>query len=290
MIKTCTFCPRNCKALRTNKEGFGFCKMPSVPAVCRAALHFGEEPVISGKNGSGAIFFSGCVLKCCYCQNFEISRTYCGRPVTPNELSEMIKKLEAEGAENINLVTPTHFADSCIKALEIYKPSIPVVYNCGGYESVDTLKRLEGLIDVYLPDFKYADKLLSAEFSSAPDYPEKAKSAIAEMYRQTGYTVIKNGIMQSGVLVRHLVLPSALKNSYAVMDEIYDIFGDKAYVSLMRQFTPNGECRESQLDRRVTTYEYEKVKEYMIIKGIVNGFCQDRSSATDEMLPVWDLK
>lgn len=290
MINECTLCPRNCKALRDIKEGFGFCKMPCLPAVCRAELHFGEEPVISGKRGSGAIFFSGCVLRCEYCQNHEISREYCGVTMDAELLVKTIKRLEGEGAENINFVTPTHFAEEIISALKMYKPGIPVVYNCGGFEKVETLKRLEGLVDVYLPDFKYSDADLALEYSYAPNYPQIAKNAIEEMYRQTGDAIIDNGIMKKGVLVRHLVLPGNLKNSYGVMDEIYNIFGSKAYVSLMSQFTPNGVSDKKELNRRITTYEYEKVREYMLNKGIDKGFCQDRNSATREMLPLWNLK
>lgn len=288
-IESCEICPRKCRAFRDEISGNGFCKMPSEPSVCRAALHFGEEPPISGKNGSGAIFFCGCVLKCKYCQNIDISREYKGKRISADGLCDIMKELEAKGAENINLVTPTQFSHTVISALKSYKPKIPVVYNCGGYERAETLKKLEGLIDVYLPDFKYGIPETAEKYSSAFDYPDVCAAAVREMYRQTGENIIENGVIKKGVIIRHLVLPANTENSLRVIDRIYNEFGKNACVSLMAQFTPNGRCGEKELCRRITTYEYEKVRNYMLSKGMENGFSQSRESATKKYLPQWNL-
>lgn len=289
IIESCTLCPRKCGARRDELHGGGFCKMPSEAKICRAALHFGEEPLISGKNGSGAVFFCGCVLKCKYCQNIEISHSYKGMTVTPEQLCGIMKKLVFDGADNINLVTPTQFCETVIKALMIYKPPVPVIFNCGGYESIDTLRRLEGLIDVYLPDFKYSIPETAEKYSGARDYPLVCLAALKEMYRQTGENLIENGLIKRGVIIRHLVLPGNFENSKGVIDDIFENFGKDAVVSLMAQFTPNGFCLEKELNRRVTGFEYNKVLDYMISKGMVNGFSQQRDSASKKYLPEWDL-
>ena len=219
----CTLCPRRCGAERTEEEGRGFCGMPAGIRVARAALHMWEEPPISGTHGSGTVFFSGCTLRCAYCQNGSISAGGYGKAITTAHLREIFETLIAQGAHNINLVTPTHFLPWILPALEP-KLSVPVVYNCGGYESVETLRALEGLVDIYLPDFKYSDAALAKKLSAAPDYPQIASAAILEMYQQVGGAVIEDEQMTRGVIIRHLVLPGCIDNSLGVLDWIADNF------------------------------------------------------------------
>ena len=276
----CTLCPRRCGVDRT-KGGRGFCGMPDKLYAARASAHYWEEPVISGSFGSGAIFFSGCTLRCAFCQNYTISDEHFGRELTP---------LIDEGVQNINLVTPTHFLPSILPALEPKLP-VPVVYNCGGYESVETLRRLEGKIDVYLPDFKYSDNALAKRLSAAPDYYETAAAAILEMYRQVGRPVIEDEQMTRGVLLRHLVLPGFVDNSLGVLDWIAENFrsGD-ILVSLMSQYVPMGKAKAMPpLDRRITETEYDAVLSYMELLGIEDGFTQDFSAATSDYTPEFDL-
>ena len=219
----CTLCPRRCGAERTETEGHGFCGMPAGLRVARAALHLWEEPPLSGTRGSGTVFFSGCTLRCCYCQNREISAGGFGRAVTTGRLREIFEELIAQGAHNINLVTPTHFLPWILPALEPKLP-VPVVYNCGGYESVETLWLLEGKVDVYLPDLKYADAALAARLSAAPDYFPAATAAIREMFRQTGPYVMEDGLLKRGVMIRHLVLPGQLDNTRRCIDWVAQTF------------------------------------------------------------------
>ena len=287
----CFACPRRCGVSRLSRAGF--CRVSENPVVAKVMTHFWEEPCISGDKGSGAIFFSGCNLRCVFCQNKKISRDGFGREITVYELSEIFKKLDKSGVNNINLVTPTHFSSAISAALSIYRPSIPVVYNCGGYESVDTLKALEGKIQIYLPDFKYSDPSLSAAFSAAQDYPQTALSALKEMYRQVGPCKFgEDGMLKSGMIVRHLVLPGHLKNSCGVIDLFADTF-EKGTVlfSLMSQYTPPQDkfLPFKELNRRITTFEYNKVYDYMVKKGVDYGFCQERSSAKEEYTPDFDL-
>ena len=219
-MSVCNICPRKCNAERLPlaENGEGFCGLGGAPKIARAALHFWEEPPISGENGSGTVFFSGCNLGCIFCQNKKISRGRFGKTVTPERLREIYEELINKGAHNINLVTPTHFADAVLASLEP-KLSVPVVYNCGGYESVETLKRFEGKIQIYLPDIKYSDNALAKKYSAAPDYFETAKEAVKEMYRQTGkYDIGDDGIMKKGVIIRHLILPGQLENTKKVID------------------------------------------------------------------------
>ena len=219
----CTLCPRRCGARRTETEGSGVCGMPAFPVLARAALHTGEEPCISGTRGSGTVFFSGCSLRCLYCQNQPISHERYGRAVTPERLAEIFRELEEQGAHKINLVNPTHFVPAILEALEHYRPAVPVVYNSSGYERVETLRRLEGAVDVYLPDLKYVDGELSARFSHAPDYFEYAAPAILEMARQTGpMTLDGDGIAVRGTMARHLLLPGHTRNTLAVLDWLRD--------------------------------------------------------------------
>lgn len=285
----CTLCPRRCGVDRTKGER-GFCGMPDKLYAARASAHYWEEPVISGSFGSGAIFFSGCTLRCAFCQNYTISDEHFGRELTPQALRAAMERLIDEGVQNINLVTPTHFLPSILPALEPKLP-VPVVYNCGGYESVETLRRLEGKIDVYLPDFKYSDNALAKRLSAAPDYYETAAAAILEMYRQVGRPVIEDEQMTRGVLLRHLVLPGFVDNSLGVLDWIAENFrsGD-ILVSLMSQYVPMGKAKAMPpLDRRITETEYDAVLSYMELLGIEDGFTQDFSAATSDYTPEFDL-
>ena len=285
----CTLCPRRCGVDRTRGQ-LGFCKMPGQVHAARAGVHYWEEPVISGSFGSGAVFFSGCTLKCAFCQNYDISQENFGKPMTSAELRAAFERLIDEGVQNINLVTPTHFLPDIFPALEPKLP-VPVVYNCGGYESVETLRQLEGKIDVYLPDFKYSDNALAKKLSSAPDYFETASAAILEMYRQVGKPVIEGDEMKRGVLVRHLVLPGCVDNSLGVLDWVAEHFrsGDILF-SLMSQYVPMGRAvNMPPFDRRITELEYDSVLSYMMLLGIEDGYTQDFSSAERGYTPSFDL-
>ncbi len=285
----CTLCPRRCGVDRTRGQ-LGFCKMPGQIHAARAGVHYWEEPVISGSFGSGAVFFSGCTLKCAFCQNYDISQENFGKPMTSAELRAAFERLIDEGVQNINLVTPTHFLPDILPALEPKLP-VPVVYNCGGYESVETLRQLEGKIDVYLPDFKYSDNALAKKLSSAPDYFETASAAILEMYRQVGKPVLEDDEMKRGVLVRHLVLPGCVDNSLGVLDWVAEHFrsGDILF-SLMSQYVPMGRAAEMPpFDRRITELEYDSVLSYMMLLGIEDGYTQDFSSAERGYTPRFDL-
>ena len=285
----CTLCPRRCGVDRTRGQ-LGFCKMPGQVHAARAGVHYWEEPVISGSFGSGAVFFSGCTLKCAFCQNYDISQENFGKPLTSAELRAACERLIDEGVQNINLVTPTHFLPDILPALEPKLP-VPVVYNCGGYESVETLRQLEGKIDVYLPDFKYSDNALAKKLSSAPDYFETASAAILEMYRQVGKPVLEDDEMKRGVLVRHLVLPGCVDNSLGVLDWVAEHFrsGDILF-SLMSQYVPMGRAAEMPpFDRRITELEYDSVLSYMMLLGIEDGYTQDFSSAERGYTPSFDL-
>ena len=285
----CTLCPRRCGVDRTRGQ-LGFCKMPGQVHAARAGVHYWEEPVISGSFGSGAVFFSGCTLKCAFCQNYDISQENFGKPLTSAELRAAFERLIDEGVQNINLVTPTHFLPDILPALEPKLP-VPVVYNCGGYESVETLRQLEGKIDVYLPDFKYSDNALAKKLSSAPDYFETASAAILEMYRQVGKPVLEDDEMKRGVLVRHLVLPGCVDNSLGVLDWVAEHFrsGDILF-SLMSQYVPMGRAAEMPpFDRRITELEYDSVLSYMMLLGIEDGYTQDFSSAELGYTPSFDL-
>lgn len=283
----CTLCPRHCGVDRSRGQ-LGFCKMPGQLRVARAAAHYWEEPVISGSFGSGTVFFSGCTLGCVFCQNQQISHENFGKEITSAHLREIFEQLIDDGVQNINLVTPTHFLPSILPALTP-KLSVPVVYNCGGYESVETLKELEGLVDIYLPDFKYSDNRLAAKLSKAPDYFETASAAILEMFRQTGPVVIADDQMQKGVILRHLILPGFVDNSLGVLDWVADHFqkGDILF-SLMSQYVPIGPV-QPPLDRRVTEEEYDAVLSYLWFLGLEDGYTQDFQAATEEFIPKWDL-
>ena len=283
--QNCTLCPRRCGADRTNGQ-LGFCRHPDKIYAARAAAHYWEEPVISGSFGSGAVFFSGCTLKCLFCQNGVISQENRGKEISTAHLREIFLKLIDDGVQNINLVTPTHFLPSILPALTPKLP-VPVVYNCGGYERVETLRELEGLVDIYLPDMKYSDPKLAGILSAAPDYVEIAKAAIAEMYRQVGSAVIEDEIMQRGMIVRHLMLPGELDNTLGVLDWFSEAFpkGDVLF-SLMSQYVPMGKAKTMPpYDRRITEDEYDAALSYLELLGIENGFTQDFSAAAEEYIP-----
>lgn len=284
----CTLCPRRCGALRTESEGKGFCRMPEVPVVARAMLHQWEEPCISGTRGSGAVFFSGCVLGCVFCQNGRISRERFGKAVPAARLREIFAELVEQGAHNINLVSPTPFVPAILDALR--EPlSVPVVWNTGGYERVETLRMLEGKVQVWLPDLKYADNELARRYSGAGDYFETAAAAIREMHRQSGDYVFEDGLLQRGVVIRHLLLPGGLNNAKAVMDWVAENFRPgQVLFSLMSQYTPQPGA-EGLLARRVTAGEYRAALAYMENLGITDGYRQDSSSAREEYTPDFDL-
>ena len=285
----CSLCPRNCQTDRSVKPGF--CGVPETAMVCRAAPHYGEEPCISGSRGSGAVFFAGCNLRCVFCQNHEISRGLAGEPVSAAGLRDIFLRLRDAGVHNINLVTPTHYAAVIIEALTGLELGIPVVWNSSGYESVETLRRLEGLVQVYMPDFKYAFSNLAAKYSAAPDYPQTALAAIREMYRQVGsFQMDDDGILQRGLLIRHLILPGTPENTLRVIDAVEDNFPAKNILfSLMSQYTPMpGLERFPELQRPVSQAEYDRCASYLDFSDIEFGYYQSPESATEEMIPDFD--
>ncbi len=286
----CNLCPRKCNACRTEHQGNGFCGAGTLPVVARVAPHFGEEPCISGTKGSGTVFFSGCTLKCVFCQNYEISDGHKGRAVTPKELADCYKRLEEQGVHNINLVTADHYVTAVAESLNIYKPSVPVVYNCSGYTSPKTLSILDGLVDIYLPDFKYSDDALAIKYSSAPNYVNTASAAIKEMIFQVGTPVFdSDGMMKKGVIVRHLILPSHTKNSLGVLDIIKRSYDKQVLVSLMCQYVPVNKAHDfPKINRTITRREYDKVKSELFALGL-DGFTQDLTSASTDFIPDWDF-
>lgn len=290
-IEHCVLCPRRCGALRQSTQGDGFCRMGADAVVARAALHFWEEPCISGTRGSGAVFFTGCSLQCVFCQNYEISsERKTGKVLTPKELSNVFRRLVSQGAHNINLVSGTHFVPAIAEALSLWKPPVPVVYNCGGYETIETLRMLEGIVDIYLPDLKYADDALAFHLSGARNYVSVAHEAILEMVRQTGPAVYdKDGIMQKGTLVRHLILPGHTNDSIAVLNWIASQLPGVP-VSLMAQYVPCGKAESMpDLNRRITKREYEKVQNHLFSLNL-DGYVQERKSAHKEFIPSFQLE
>ena len=286
----CTLCPRQCGIDRTSGK-LGFCGVPENPVVARAAPHFGEEPCISGEHGSGAVFFSGCTLRCVFCQNFELSRGRQGKEITVDRLRDIFLELQDQGVHNINLVTADHYASAVRKALDGLNLRIPVVWNCSGYESVETLRTLEGLVQIYLPDLKYLDRTLSKRYSAALDYPEVATAAIREMVRQTGpFRLDSSGMLQNGVLIRHLILPGQGENSKQVIDWVSNSFEpDEVLFSLMSQYTPMGNLeRFPELREPVSPELDAEIYDYLMQSRIENGFYQDLESATGDMIPKFD--
>ena len=292
--KDCTLCPRNCHADRYI-GGSGFCGMSAELIVAKAYKHMWEEPCITGESGSGTVFFSGCNLGCLFCQNREISHEHKGLPITASVLSESFLRLQSENASNINLVTGVCHIPLIVNALIKAKNAgltIPVVYNSSGYESVESLKLLNGLIDIYMPDFKYMSPELSAEYSKAADYPEVAKKALAEMYSQTGPVVMgEDGLMKKGMLVRHLVLPDAVSDSKKVLRYLHDTYGENILISIMNQYTPMPSVADHPvLCRKVTDDEYSRVVEFADKIGIEKGFVQEGEAVSDSFIPNWDLE
>ncbi len=282
----CADCPRKCNAPKSETQPNGYCGAALLPIINRAAPHYWEEPCISGEKGSGAVFFGGCVLKCVYCQNHKISRKPKGKAYSIDELAELFRELEQQGVHNINLVTPTHYTYAIIKAFEKYKPKIPIVYNCGGYESVETLKRLDGIVDIYMPDFKYYSGDTALRYSNAPDYVNVAKDAIAEMFSQVQKPIFDDdGIMQKGVIVRHLVLPSLANESKQIISYLDKTYGEDIIFSLMRQYYPACKLDKfPELMRKVTDAEYEEVSEHLFSSSL-DGFVQDNESADASYTP-----
>ncbi len=281
----CSLCPRKCNASRDASHP-GFCGVGWEPVIARAAPHHWEEPCISGQRGSGAVFFAGCALRCAFCQNAAISAGGAGKAVSADRLRAIFRELEEQGVHNLNLVTASHFLPAVLQALTP-PPDIPVVWNTGGYESLPALRALEGKVQAYLPDMKYMDAALAERLSGAGDYPAVAKAAILEMFRQTGpYALDDDGMLVKGVMIRHLVLPGELDNTFAVLDWIRDTFHDgDVLVSLMGQYTPNG---RGGPDRRLTQEEYQRACDYMAALGLLEGYTQELSSAEAAYTPPFD--
>lgn len=284
----CDLCPRHCHAERTETHGAGFCRMPAGIVAAKAMLHHWEEPCLSGTRGAGCVFFTGCNLGCSYCQNGSISHGDFGKPITPARLREIFDDLIAQGAHCIDLVTPTHFTPWIAEAL--WEPlSVPVVWNCGGYESVETLRSLEGKVQIYLPDLKYADGGFVIDLSFLKDYFEVATAAIDEMYRQVGPYRMDDGLLKSGVIIRHMVLPGQLENTKRVIDYVANRFRPgEVLFSLMSQYTPQ-KGATGVLARCITGAEYRAAVDYLRACGIRDGFVQEKSSAKEEYTPVFDL-
>ncbi|OXT08396.1 radical SAM protein [Thermoanaerobacterium thermosaccharolyticum] len=291
--QVCNICPRNCNVDRSTKVGF--CGMLSEIKVAKAYLHEWEEPCISGSRGSGTVFFTGCNLRCVFCQNYKISQGNFGVSVSPEKLADIFMNLEKAGAHNINLVSPTIFIPKIKEAIIIARNnglSIPIVYNSNAYENVESLKTLDGLIDIYLPDLKYCSDETAIKYSKAPHYFEFATKAILEMYRQVGYPVFDNdGIMKKGIIIRHLILPGKLDDTKKILKWISDNLPKEIYVSLMGQYTPFYNANKYQeLNRRISNKEYEEVIEYFFEIGLENGFVQDNESASESFIPDFDLE
>jgi len=293
----CDLCPRKCLVDRKKGEK-GICGQTENLKVARAALHFWEEPCISGDAGSGAVFFSGCPLHCVFCQNENIANGTVGKEISLERLVDIFLELQEKGANNINLVTPGHFVPQITKALDLAKQEglkLPIVYNTSSYETVETIKRLEGYVDIYLPDFKYMSPGLSKKYSHAPDYAEVAKAAIAEMVRQTGKAVFVNGdednLILRGTIVRHLTLPGCMEDSMQILKYLHETYGDMIYISIMNQFTPLSNLEKyPELNRRITDEEYETLVDYAIEIGIENGFIQEGDTAEESFIPAFDCE
>ena len=284
----CSQCPRKCGVDRDRT--FGVCGVKSGYKVARAALHYWEEPCISGEEGSGTVFFSGCPLKCVFCQNSEISRNCYGKEITEDRLIEIFKELEDKGANNINLVSPTHYAGQLADTLSKYKPSVPVVYNTGGYDSVDSLKLLDGLVDVYLTDIKYVSPTVSEKYSKARDYFERCSEAVLEMRRQQREDIFENGLMKNGLIVRHLVLPGNVSQGMKMLDWVNENLSNKTIVSLMGQYMPCAKASEyPTINRRISEREYDTVVCHAEKLGFENVYIQELDSSSEEYVPDFNL-
>lgn len=285
----CYLCPRKCGADRKNGKT-GYCSATEKIKIARSALHMWEEPCISGKNGSGTVFFSHCTLKCVFCQNYKISHGGSGYIISEKELANEFLKLQNIGAHNINLVTPTHYVPKIIHALDIAKSTgltVPIIYNTGGYETEETIEMLKGYVDIYMPDIKYYNDKYAIKYSAAPDYFKIASKAILKMFNQVGENKFdENGIMQKGVLIRHMLLPGLLNDSKKVIDYIYSTYGDNVYISIMSQYIPAGDLTHyPELNRRINPRAYNTLIDYCAKKGIKNAFVQDLSSANELFIP-----
>ena len=292
--ENCLLCPRKCGINRRTGQT-GVCGVSSEIKVARAALHYWEEPCISGKRGSGAVFFSGCSLHCVFCQNREISDGKEGKVISKERLSDIFMELEGKGANNINLVTPGQYIPDIVWAVNNARSrgmKLPIIYNTSGYENVTELKQLEGIVDVYLPDFKYMDSTLSAMYSRAKDYPSVAKQALSEMVRQQPDVVIDDatGLIQKGVIVRQLLLPGHVNDAKAVLKYLYDTYHNHVYISMMSQFTPIALKDYPEINRTVTRREYERLVDYAIEIGITNAFIQEGDVAKDSFIPAFDCE
>lgn len=292
--ENCLLCPRKCGTNRRTGQT-GVCGVSSEIKVARAALHYWEEPCISGKRGSGAVFFSGCSLHCVFCQNREISDGKEGKVISKERLSDIFMELAGKGANNINLVTPGQYIPDIVWAVNNAKSrgmKLPIIYNTSGYENVTELKLLEGIVDVYLPDFKYMDSTLSARYSRAKDYPSVAKQALSEMVRQQPDVVIDDatGFIQKGVIVRQLLLPGHVNDAKAVLKYLYDTYHDHVYISMMSQFTPIALKDYPEINRTVTRREYERLVDYALEIGITNAFIQEGDVAKDSFIPAFDCE
>lgn len=293
----CRLCPRECGSLRQEGQK-GYCGADNRIIAARAALHRWEEPCISGDKGSGTVFFSGCSLKCIYCQNYDIAHGEKGKEVTVSELSSLFLSLQEQGAANINLVTPDSYVIPIARAVEEARREglfLPIVYNGSGYEKSEVIRALSGIVDIYLTDFKYMDSQLASRFSHAPDYPEVAAKALAAMVECVGEPVFdEKGMMRRGVLVRHLVLPGHKKNARAVIRYLRETYGEKVYLSLMNQYTPMAQVRDREefreLGRKVTKREYEAVVEYALSLGVNNAYIQEGDTAKESFVPAWDME
>ncbi len=292
-LEKCQICPRECKVNRNEGEK-GLCGMSSKVKVARISLHYFEEPPISGTNGSGTIFFSGCNMKCIFCQNYNISTNNFGKEISIEELANKMIELQEKKAHNINLVTPTHYTPQIIEAIKIAKKkglTIPIIYNSSGYEKVETLKKLNGLIDIYLPDLKYYDEIIAIKYSKAPNYFEFATNAIKEMYNQVGKVKFdKSGILKKGVIVRHLMLPENLNDSKTILNYLYKTYHDNIFISIMNQYTPLEQVKNIEsLNHKVKESDYNKLINYACDLGITNAFMQIGDTAKDSFIPDFDL-
>ena len=286
-IEACRLCPRDCKVQRYPDQGEGFCGAGTMPKVARAALHHWEEPCISGTRGSGTVFFTGCTLKCVYCQNAVISQSNDGVPVTPIELAAIYDNLAIQGAHNINMVNPTHYLPAIRHSLQLWKHQLPVVYNTSGYESISVIPALKDIVDVYLPDLKYANASVAAKYSAAPDYFEKATAAILAMVKQAGdLTYDAQGLLVKGVIVRHLVLPGHIAQSREVLDWIAANLKGAVLVSLMCQYVPCGRAGEyPRINRRLSRDEYQRVLDHLYALGLEDGYVQEPTAASMQFIP-----
>lgn len=285
-MNICSLCPNACNVDRT--ENLGYCKTSDKLKIAKYSLHPYEEPPISGKNGSGTIFFTGCSLRCVFCQNYDVSRNNLGKEITVKELGEIFKKLEDMGAHNINLVNPTHYSLKIIQALDLYRPKIPIVWNTHGYEKVETLKTIDDYVDIYLTDFKYCSSKVSVRYTLKSDYFEVAKAALDFMLNKK--TVIEDGLMKRGVIIRHLILPLNTSDSVAILEYLKSVMRNGAYLSLMSQYTPFGEIDNfPELKRPITKREYNKVFEKLCELDFQNVFLQDDSSSSQKYIPDWDF-